>query len=149
MLMMAVLLASQVIPGQLAVLMHALAESLQFVHKSVPGRSQRSNSAAASTVLSCALESDHHWAIIIIKTTTTTATRLTYEIIRYSRQLNNATIGRVIKQFVVSRSMRKYSGGATAEGGISKVKTNKGRGRSRVPGALNQPKNIPRFMNVI
>ena len=71
-----VLLASQVIPDQLAVLMHAFAESLQFAHRSVPGRSQRSNSAAASTGLSCASESEHHCDIIIV--TRMTTTRSTY-----------------------------------------------------------------------
>ena len=73
---MEVLLALQVIPVQFALLMHALAESLQFAHRSVPGRSQRSNIAAASTALSCAWEGD----ITTIMTRTTTATRWTFNI---------------------------------------------------------------------
>ena len=56
MLVIETLPESQKIPGQLAVLMHAFLESLQFGHRSVPGRSQRSNSAAASTALSSASE---------------------------------------------------------------------------------------------
>jgi len=74
MLVMEVLVASQVIPIQFAVLMHALAESLQFVHRSVPGRSHSSLSAAASTGLSSALESEHLCGKIIVTTRTTTAT---------------------------------------------------------------------------
>jgi len=75
MLMIEVLVLSQVIPDQFAVLMHAFAESLQFDHRSaVPGRSQRSLSAAASTGLSSASEIEHHCEKIIVKARTTTAT---------------------------------------------------------------------------
>jgi len=74
MLMIEVLVLSQLIPDQFAVLMHAFDESLQFDHRSVPGRSQRSLSAAASTGLSSASESEHHADKIIVTARTTTAT---------------------------------------------------------------------------
>ena len=71
--MMEVLLALQVMPVQFAELMHAFAESLQCVHKFVVP--QRSNSAATSTGLSSASESEHHCDSIIGTTSTTTNTR--------------------------------------------------------------------------
>ena len=75
-----VLVASQVIPVQLAVLMHALSESLQFGQRSVPGRSQRSNSAAASAGLSFPSENEHLCEVIITIVTTkaTNAIKSTY-----------------------------------------------------------------------
>ena len=75
--MMEVSVASQVIPVHFTMLMHALAESLQFVHMSVPGRSQSSLSAAASTGLSSASVSEHHCDIIIVTTRTITTNRCT------------------------------------------------------------------------
>jgi len=77
MAMMEVLVGLQVIPVQFAALVHALAESLQFVQRSVPGRSQRSNSAAASAGLSSASEGEHHSNMIIVTTRTNMATRRT------------------------------------------------------------------------
>jgi len=75
MLRMAVLLELQTIPGQFVGLVHALAESLQFAHRSVTGRSQRSLRAVASTALSSASEGKHHCEIIVVTTRTTRVTR--------------------------------------------------------------------------
>ena len=75
--MMEVMLASQVISAQSTLLVHAFAESLQFIHRSIVGLSQRSNSAAVSTGLSKASVSEHHCDNTTVKTTTT-ALRCTY-----------------------------------------------------------------------
>jgi len=84
-----VVLLSQEIPDQFAMLMHALTESLQFNQRSVPGRSHRSNRAAASTGLSCASEGEQHSSKIIVTTRTTTATGRTFYK-SHSNQINTA-----------------------------------------------------------